>query len=62
MALLGISAKNNCNSIIKHKIMLLLSLFALSQIIMLFVLNLILIGGEWTSVCREWIEMSIGLN
>ena len=29
---------------------------------MLLILNLIPIGGEWVSVCREWIEMSIGLN
>lgn len=29
---------------------------------MLLILNLIPIGGEWASVCREWIENIIGLN
>ena len=44
--------------------MLLLSLFVLSQIIMLFILNFIPLGGdcEWVTVCREWIENIIGLN
>ena len=59
-----ISIKNICSSIIKHKMMLLLSLFVLSQIMMLFILNFIPLGGdcEWVTVCREWIENIIGLN
>ena len=59
-----ISVKDMCNSIMKYKIMLLLSLFVLSQIIMLLILNFIPLGGdcEWASVCREWIEKIIGLS
>ena len=45
-----------------HRVFKTLCLLILSQSIMLLILNLIPIGGEWASVVREWIEMSIGLN
>ena len=45
-----------------HRVLEALCLFALSQLMMLLVLNLIPISGEWASVCREWIENIIGLN
>ena len=61
MTLWKISAKNNYSSIIKHKVML-LTLFVLSQSILMLMLNLMPIDSEWASVCREWIEISIGLN
>ena len=47
---------------LKHRILNLLYLFILSQSIMLLILNLIPIGGEWASVGKEWIENTIGLN
>lgn len=37
------------------KALKILCIFALCQIIMLLVLNLIPVGGEWASVCKEWI-------
>jgi hypothetical protein len=45
-----------------YRLLNLLNLFILSQSIMLLILNLIPIGGEWASVAREWIENAIGLN
>jgi len=47
-----------------HRTLKVLCIFALSQIIMLLILNFIPLGGdcEWASVCREWIEKIIGLN
>ena len=44
-----------------HRVLEVLCLLALSQIMMLLTLNFIPVGGEWVSVCREWIEMAIGL-
>lgn len=44
-----------------HRVFKTLCLLMLSQSIMLLILNLIPMGGEWASVCREWIEMTIGL-
>ncbi len=46
----------------KHRVFETLCLLILSQSIMLLILNLIPIGGEWASVGREWIENAIGLN
>ena len=45
-----------------HRMLKVLCIFTIGQSIMLLILNLIPIGGEWASVVREWIEMSIGLN
>ena len=44
-----------------HRVLEALCLFALSQIMILLFLNFIPLGGEWASVVREWVEMSIGL-
>ena len=46
----------------KHSVFKTLCLLILSQLIMLLILNLIPIGGEWASVAREWIENAIGLS
>lgn len=52
------------DNFIQCKVFKSLCIFALSQIIMLFILNFIPLGGdcEWASVCREWIEKIIGLS
>ena len=49
----------------KHRVFKTLCLLILSQSIILLILNLIPvipIVGEWASVAREWIENAIGLN
>lgn len=38
-----------------HKASKALCLFVLILLMMTLILNLIPIGGEWASVCREWI-------
>ena len=60
MTLWKISAKNNWNRG-TGKLFKTLCLLMLSQSIMLLILNLIPMGGEWASACREWVEMTIGL-
>ena len=66
MAIWKTSAKENVNGIIyeyksKHRILIALCLFILSQSIVLLILNLIPIGDvSWATVCREWIENYIG--
>lgn len=51
---------NNNKSI--HKVPKTLYLFILTQSIILLILNIIPIGGEWASTFREWIGSTIGLN
>lgn len=48
--------KNN----LKHRVLEALCLFALSQRMILLILNLIPLGGKWASVVRESIENIIG--
>ena len=43
------------NYFVQSRVHKALCILALSQIIMLLILNLIPVGGEWASVCREWI-------
>ena len=50
------------NNKLRHRVIKALCLLELSQLTILFALNLIPIGGEWASACREWIEMVIALN
>ncbi len=45
-----------------HKVTKSLYLFILTQSIILLILNIIPIGGEWASTFREWIGITIGLN
>lgn len=39
-----------------------LCISALGLLMMTLILNLIPLGGEWASVCREWMENTFGLN
>ena len=45
-----------------HRVSKKLCLFVVILLMMMLILNLIPIGGEWASVAREWIENAIGLN
>lgn len=55
-----ICTMNNNKSM--HKVTKALYLFILTQSIILLILNIIPIGGEWASTFREWIGITIGLN
>ena len=43
------------NYFVQSRVRKALCILASSQIIMLLILNLIPVGGEWASVCKEWI-------
>lgn len=44
-----------------QRMIMILCIFVITHFTMMLILNLnIPLGGEWTSVCKEWIQSAIG--